>query len=181
MRCVVKKLIFDTTEKQINNHIFLNIESILSCNKDIEEMLKDKSLQELKKINIDNGEIGYYYKLFLELLSKWLNNKHNEKHKKIYWETILTPWLYEFISRELYIYKGINIVLDDEQYISDYYEDNEYLTAENINDSFDKLCSDKNFNKITYSFTNEIFSKYFICKERTFLFVCTMQSKVLCR
>lgn len=60
----MKKLIFDTTEKQINNHIFLNIESILSCNKDIEEMLKDKSLQELKKINIDNGEIGYYYKLF---------------------------------------------------------------------------------------------------------------------
>lgn len=44
----MKKLIFDTTEKQINNHIFLNIESILSCNKDIEEMLKDKSLQELK-------------------------------------------------------------------------------------------------------------------------------------
>ena len=79
-----EKIIFDTTEKQINNHIFLNIESILSCNKDIEEMLKDKSLQELKKINIDNGEIGYYYKLFLELLSKWLNNKHNEKHKKIY-------------------------------------------------------------------------------------------------
>ena len=38
MRCVVKKLIFDTTEKQINNHIFLNIESILSCNKDIEEI-----------------------------------------------------------------------------------------------------------------------------------------------
>lgn len=180
MRCVVKKLIFDTTEKQINNHIFLNIESILSCNKDIEEMLKDKSLQELKKINIDNGEIGYYYKLFLELLSKWLNNKHNENIKNML-ETILTPWLYEFISRELYIYKGINIVLDDEQYISDYYEDNEYLTAENINDSFDKLCSDKNFNKITYSFTNEIFSKYFICKERTFLFVCTMQSKVLCR
>ena len=45
----MKKLIFDTTEKQINNHILLNIESILSCNKDIEEMLKDKSLQELKK------------------------------------------------------------------------------------------------------------------------------------
>ena len=66
-------------------------------------------------------------------------------------------------------------MLDDEQYISDYYEDNEYLTAENINDSFDKLCSDNIF------FTNEIFSKYFICKERTFLFVCTMQSKVLCR
>ena len=75
-------------------------------------MNKEEFINELKKINIDNGEIGYYYKLFLELLSKWLNNKHNEKHKKIYWETILTPWLYEFISRELYIYKGINIVLE---------------------------------------------------------------------
>ena len=180
MRCVVKKLIFDTTEKQINNHIFLNIESILSCNKDIEEMLKDKSLQELKKINIDNGEIGYYYKLFLELLSKWLNNKHNEKHKKIYWETILTPWLYEFISRELYIYKGINIVLDDEQYISDYYEDNEYLTAENINDSFDKLCSDKNFNKITYSLQMKYFQNIsFVKKELSYSFVqCNQRSYV---
>lgn len=79
----MKKLIFDTTEKQINNHIFLNIESILSCNKDIEEMLKDKSLQELKKINIDNGEIGYYYKTVLELLSKWLNNKHKKNIKNI--------------------------------------------------------------------------------------------------
>lgn len=176
----MKKLIFDTTEKQINNHIFLNIESILSCNKDIEEMLKDKSLQELKKINIDNGEIGYYYKLFLELLSKWLNNKHNEKHKKIYWETILTPWLYEFISRELYIYKGINIVLDDEQYISDYYEDNEYLTAENINDSFDKLCSDKNFNKITYSLQMKYFQNIsFVKKELSYSFVqCNQRSYV---
>lgn len=122
----MKRLVFDATDEQIDSQTFLNIESILYCNKDIEEMLKDKSLQELEKINIDNDEIGYYYKLFLELLSKWLNKKHNEKHKKIYWETILTPWLYEFISRELYMYRGLDTLIDDESYISDYYEDYEY-------------------------------------------------------
>ncbi|WP_455655393.1 LIC12162 family transferase [Phascolarctobacterium sp.] len=165
----MKRLVFDATDEQIDNQIFLNIESILYCNKDIEEMLKDKSLQELKKINIDNDEISYYYKLFLELLSKWLNDKHNEKHKKIYWETILTPWLYEFISRELYIYKGINTVIDDEPCISDYYEEHEYLATENINDSFDKLWSDKNFNKITYSLQMKYFQNIsFVKKELSY-------------
>lgn len=162
----MKRLVFDATDEQIDSQTFLNIESILYCNKDIEEMLKDKSLQELEKINIDNDEIGYYYKLFLELLSKWLNKKHNEKHKKIYWETILTPWLYEFISRELYMYRGLDTLIDDESYISDYYEDYEYLAAENLNDSFDKLWSDKNFNKITYSLQMKYFQNIsFVKKE----------------
>ncbi|WP_337366001.1 LIC12162 family protein [Phascolarctobacterium sp.] len=165
---MVNKLVFDTTERQTNNRIFLNIESIISCNEDVDEILKDKSLQELKKINIDNDEVFYYYKFFLELLSEWLNNIHDEKHKKIYWETILTPWLYEFVSRELYIYKGINILIDNELSVSDYYEGNEYLATEDINDSFNKLWSDKNFNKITYSlqmkyFENISFVKKEIC------------------
>ena len=78
------------------------------------------------------------------------------------------PKAYFLWSEKLYLKKGFDdsfflhnymdfIVLDDEQYISDYYEDNEYLTAENINDSFDKLCSDKNFNKITYSLQMKYF------------------------
>ena len=48
----MKRLVFDATDEQIDSQTFLNIESILYCNKDIEEMLKDKSLVDCKcKLN----------------------------------------------------------------------------------------------------------------------------------
>ena len=46
----------------------------------------------------DHNKNVKLYKFYLEKLTIYLNKYHNKKFSKRYWEIILTPWLWFFVS-----------------------------------------------------------------------------------
>lgn len=60
---------------------------------------KDQRLNlNFTQIKINNKQIVTSYNIVLKILSKVLNDQHNLKRSESFWETIIGPWLLNFIS-----------------------------------------------------------------------------------
>ena len=51
-----------------------------------------------KKLQVDSKLINNYYKIYLEKLLNILNREHNRSNSKKFWEILIGPWLFSFIT-----------------------------------------------------------------------------------
>ena len=88
---IIMKNILLTYEKNIWKFLFL----IKQINLKIIFFLKDGKIIEKKLEYNRNVKI---YKFYLDKLIIYLNKYHKKNFSKRYWELVLTPWLWWFVS-----------------------------------------------------------------------------------
>ena len=89
----------------MNEEIFKDFFKISNSKK----KLKKHYWQNLKNFNQDYKYINNLHEKILKKLSETLNIVHNEKKKEIYWRILLDPWLYHYLTVNLFIWRLIEI------------------------------------------------------------------------
>jgi putative transferase (TIGR04331 family) len=105
----------------------------------------------LDSLNKDLNYLLYIYELFLEDVSKKLNQIHEINYPKSYWRVVIGPWLFEFLSILFDNWKKIKFINANSNIIQI-----KIANTQNKNFSF-KDNNDFSFSSLTDEFNNQIF------------------------
>lgn len=147
---------FGSDEEKICNFnckvSYININSLSNSCIDIEKLIKNNEYLLKKEITNNRNEVDFYYNLLLEKIINELSIIHNERHNRVYWETLIGTWLHFFVRRNLYIYNEcLKTMETDHEFILFDYDKDTYLEAKDIEDGILKLYFDDIYNRALYT------------------------------